>query len=93
MPYESHPPVNLAANKSNVVAFYDLMFNQCRPAEAIRRYAGSTYTQHSRDGWMRQSFARNCAESGRIGKQPLQEGAKVGVPVTHPVEKRRALVR
>ena len=30
----------LERNKQAVVAFYDLMFNQCRPAEAIERYAG-----------------------------------------------------
>ena len=29
------------------MAFYDLMFNQCRPAEAIERYAGDSYTQHN----------------------------------------------
>ncbi len=34
-------------NKQNVQAFYDLMFNQCRPAEAIERYAGDTYIQHN----------------------------------------------
>ena len=36
-------------NKKNVMAFYDLMFNQCRPREAIERYAGETYTQHNPD--------------------------------------------
>lgn len=34
-------------NKQTVKAFYDLMFNQCKPAEAIERYAGATYTQHN----------------------------------------------
>ena len=34
-------------DKQNVQAFYDLMFNQCRPAEAIERYAGDTYIQHN----------------------------------------------
>jgi predicted SnoaL-like aldol condensation-catalyzing enzyme len=34
-------------NRQNAVAFYDLMFNQCRPREAIDRYAGQTYTQHN----------------------------------------------
>ena len=34
-------------NRQNVTAFYDLMFNQCRPREAIERYAGATYLQHN----------------------------------------------
>src|SRR5215471_7215493 len=38
---------NIERNKRNVVAFYDLMFNQCRPREAIERYAGATYIQHN----------------------------------------------
>jgi predicted SnoaL-like aldol condensation-catalyzing enzyme len=37
----------LMQNKQTVQAFYDLMFNQCRPGEAIRLYAGATYTQHN----------------------------------------------
>lgn len=36
-----------ADNKKNAIAFYDLMFNECRPREAIERYAGATYTQHN----------------------------------------------
>ncbi|TWT62119.1 nuclear transport factor 2 family protein [Rubinisphaera italica] len=34
-------------NKQNVKAFYDLMFNQCRPAEAVEKYVGESYTQHN----------------------------------------------
>lgn len=34
-------------NKSNAKAFYDLMFNECRPREAIERYAGAEYIQHN----------------------------------------------
>ena len=38
---------HLERNKRNVVAFYDLMFNQCRPAEAVERYVGDRYIQHN----------------------------------------------
>ena len=34
-------------NKRTAMAFYDLMFNQNRPADAIERYAGDHYTQHN----------------------------------------------
>ncbi len=34
-------------NKQTVINFYDLMFNQCKPAEAIERYAGDVYIQHN----------------------------------------------
>ena len=37
----------LERNKRNAVAFYDLMFNQCMPGDAIGRYAGAEYVQHN----------------------------------------------
>ena len=35
--------------KKRSVAFYDLMFNRCRPREAIDKYVGDTYIQHNPD--------------------------------------------
>jgi predicted SnoaL-like aldol condensation-catalyzing enzyme len=37
----------LERNKKNVMAFYDLMFNQNNPVEAIKRYVGEVYIQHN----------------------------------------------
>ena len=34
-------------NRRNAMAFYDLMFNQCRPREAIDAYVGADYIQHN----------------------------------------------
>jgi predicted SnoaL-like aldol condensation-catalyzing enzyme len=34
-------------NRQNAVAFYELMFNQCQPREAVERYVGASYTQHN----------------------------------------------
>lgn len=33
--------------KRDAVAFYTLMFDDCRPREAIERYVGDTYIQHN----------------------------------------------
>ena len=37
----------LDQNKKTVTAFYDLMFNQNRPRDAIEKYAGEKYIQHN----------------------------------------------
>jgi predicted SnoaL-like aldol condensation-catalyzing enzyme len=37
----------LEANKRTVTDFYRLMFDECRPREAIERYSGDRYVQHN----------------------------------------------
>ena len=41
--------LDLDRNKRNAMAFYDLMFNQSKPALGLERYSGDTYTQHNPD--------------------------------------------
>ncbi len=40
-------PQHIEQNRRNAIAFYDLMFNQSKPREAVQRYVGQTYTQHN----------------------------------------------
>jgi predicted SnoaL-like aldol condensation-catalyzing enzyme len=37
----------LEQNKKTAMDFYDLMFNQCKPAAAIEKYVGDVYIQHN----------------------------------------------
>jgi predicted SnoaL-like aldol condensation-catalyzing enzyme len=37
----------LEQNKRTAKAFYDLMFNQCQPREAVEKYVGDMYIQHN----------------------------------------------
>lgn len=37
----------LERNKQAAVAFYDMMFNQCLPREAMQTYGGHVYIQHN----------------------------------------------
>jgi predicted SnoaL-like aldol condensation-catalyzing enzyme len=37
----------LERNKETATAFYDLMFNQNRPREAVEKYVGDMYIQHN----------------------------------------------
>ena len=37
----------LEQNKQNVVAFYEMMFNDCDPRKAIETFVGDEYIQHN----------------------------------------------
>lgn len=37
----------LEQNKKNAMEFYDMIFNQCKPAEGIDKYVGNEYIQHN----------------------------------------------
>lgn len=38
---------SLERNKAAATGFYDLMFNQCKPAEAVEGFVGEAYIQHN----------------------------------------------
>jgi predicted SnoaL-like aldol condensation-catalyzing enzyme len=38
---------DLDRNKANVIAFYEMMFNDCLPREAVAQFAGDDYIQHN----------------------------------------------
>ncbi len=40
---------DLETNRRNAIAFYELMFNECRPREAVETYVGAEYIQHNPD--------------------------------------------
>lgn len=39
--------LKMERNKNNVLKFYDLMFNQNKPDEAVKLYVGDVYIQHN----------------------------------------------
>ncbi len=34
-------------NRRNAIAFYEMMFNECKLREAVEKYVGASYTQHN----------------------------------------------
>ena len=47
IPLSERMDEQIELNKRNVMSFYDMMFNQCKPAEAVERYVGEEYIQHN----------------------------------------------
>ena len=64
----------LEQNKAAAAAFYDLMFNQCRPREAIERYASDCRTKLDKTGRSELLFlSRTGKPMERVGLWMLVE--------------------
>ena len=46
-PAKAHTHSQVARNKANALAFYEMAFNQHRVQEAVDKYVGKTYLQHN----------------------------------------------
>lgn len=76
---------DLDKNKQNVIAFYEMMFNACKPREAIAAYAGDDYVQHNphvatgKDGFIAyfERMAREYPGKKVLIKRALAEGDHV----------------
>ena len=40
-------PATPEDNRRTAIAFYEMMFNDCNPRDAVERYVGASYTQHN----------------------------------------------
>ena len=40
---------DLKQNRGSAQAFYEVMFHQCQPREAIENYSGEVYIRHNPD--------------------------------------------
>lgn len=77
--------IDLERRKADVVAFYELMFNDAKPREAIERYAGADYIQHNphvptgKDGFIDyfERMAREWPGKRVVIKRVVAEGEHV----------------
>ena len=73
---------DIERNRRNAVAFYDMMFNDCEPEQAIERFVGADYIQHNphvvsgKQGFIDyfKRMARACPGKKVIVKRTVAEG-------------------
>ena len=69
----------LDQNKANAQAFYDLMFTESKPREAVESYAGDHYIQHNPEvGDGKDSLGPRTttgSSEGPVPRQSVDEGS------------------
>lgn len=71
---------DLERNRSHAIAYYRLMFNDCRPREAIERFAGDDSIQHNPHVAIGKAGLLTISNAWRAGTPERESKSSVALP-------------